>query len=299
MDLHHLKIFLSVYKHRSFSKASQDLSLTQPTVSDHIQALERELKCKLFDRLGRTILPTKEAEILNLHGAEVIEKAEALKDMIGNLKTEIEGELIVGGSNIPGTYLMPSLMASFREKYPSVSFQISISDSRGIVEKVIKQELLIGIVGAQIKHTQITYLPLMEDELITVASPGLITKSEMTLHDLLHYSIVSREKGSGTLRETQRILEESGFPFETFRVAGIFSSTEAVKQAVKAGLGVSILSKMSVIEDLDHGTLKEIKIKGILMKREIFLITHKKRTLPLIYRAFLDHVLSETKSGSM
>src|SRR4030042_511499 len=125
MDLHHLKIFLSVYKHRSFSKASHDLSLTQPTVSDHIQALERELKCKLFDRLGRTILPTKEAEILNLHGAEVIEKAEALKDMIGNLKKEIEGELIIGASNIPGTYLMPSLMASFREKYPSISFQIS------------------------------------------------------------------------------------------------------------------------------------------------------------------------------
>jgi DNA-binding transcriptional LysR family regulator len=299
MDLHHLKIFLSVFKHRSFSKASRDLSLTQPTVSDHIQALERELKCKLFDRLGRTILPTKEAEILNLHGAEVVEKAEALKEVIGNLKKEIAGELIVGTSNIPGTYLVPFLMASFREKYPSVSFQISISGSRGIVEKVIRQELLIGIVGAQIKHTQITYLPLMEDELITVASPALIGKPEMTIRDLLHYPIVSREKGSGTLRETERILEERGVPFETFRVAGIFSSTEAVKQAVKAGLGISILSKMSVIDDLEHGTLKEIRIKGVLMRRNIFLITHKKRTLPLTYRAFLEHVLSETKNGSV
>ncbi len=113
MDLHHLKIFLSVFKNRSFSKASRELNLTQPTISDHIQTLENELKCRLFDRLGRTILPTKEAEVLNPYAAEVIEKAEALKEVVGNLKKEIAGELMIGASNIPGTYLIPSLLASF------------------------------------------------------------------------------------------------------------------------------------------------------------------------------------------
>ena len=295
MDLHHLRIFVSVFKHRSFSKASQELSLSQPTVSDHIQNLENELNCRLFDRLGRTILPTKEADVLNRHAREVIEKAEALGEMIGNLKKEIGGELILGASNIPGTYLMPSLMASFRRKYPSVSVQVSISDSRGIVEKVIGQELLMGIVGAEIPNAQISYTTLMEDELIAVASPSMMTKSRMSLQDLLLYPIVSREKGSGTLRETERILEEMGLPIDALRVAGVFGSTEAVKQAVKAGFGVSILSKMSVAEDLRHNTLKEVKIKGVLMKREIVLVTHKKRTLPLAYRVFLEHVLSETK----
>ena len=295
MDLHHLRIFVSVFKHRSFSKASQELSLTQPTVSDHIQNLENELNCRLFDRLGRTILPTKEAEVLNRYAREVIEKAEALGEMIGNLKKEIAGELILGASNIPGTYLMPSLMASFRKKYPSVSVQVSISDSRGIVEKVIGQELLMGIVGAEIPNAQVSYTTLMEDELIAVASPSMMTKAKMSLQDLLLYPIVSREKGSGTLRETERILEEMGLPIDSLRVAGVFGSTEAVKQAVKAGFGVSILSKMSVAEDLRHNTLKEVKIKGVLMKREIVLVTHKKRTLPLAYRVFLEHVLSETK----
>lgn len=295
MDLHHLRIFVSVFKHRSFSKASRELSLTQPTVSDHIQNLEHDLNCRLFDRLGRTILPTKEAEILNHYAREVIEKAEALREVIGNFNKEIDGELILGASNIPGTYLMPSLMASFRKKYPSVSVQVSISDSRGIVEKVIGQELLMGIVGAEIPNAQVSYTTLMEDELIAVASPSMMTKPKMSLQDLLLYPIVSREKGSGTLRETERILEEMGLPIDALRVAGVFGSTEAVKQAVKAGFGVSILSKMSVAEDLRHNTLKEVKIKGVLMKRKIVLVTHKKRTLPLAYRVFLDHVLSETK----
>ena len=295
MDLHHLRIFVSVFKHRSFSKASRELSLTQPTVSDHIQNLEHDLNCRLFDRLGRTILPTKEAEVLNRYARELIEKAEALGEMIGNLKKEIGGELILGASNIPGTYLMPSLMASFRKKYPSVSVQVIISDSRGIVEKVIGQELLMGIVGAEIPNAQVSYTTLMEDELIAVASPAMMTKARMSLQDLLLYPIVSREKGSGTLRETERILESMGLPIDSLRVAGVFGSTEAVKQAVKAGFGVSILSKMSVAEDLRHNTLKEVKIKGVLMKREIVLVTHKKRTLPLAYRVFLEHVLSETK----
>jgi DNA-binding transcriptional LysR family regulator len=295
MDLHHLRIFVSVFKHRSFSKASRELSLTQPTVSDHIQNLEHDLNCRLFDRLGRTILPTKEAEVLNHYAREVIEKAEALREVIGNFKKEIDGELILGASNIPGTYLMPSLMVSFRKKYPSVSVQVSISDSRGIVEKVIGQELLMGIVGAEIPNAQVSYTTLMEDELIVVASPSMMTKAKMSLQDLLLYPIVSREKGSGTLRETERILEEMGLPIDALRVAGVFGSTEAVKQAVKAGFGISILSKMSVAEDLRHNTLKEVKIKGVLMKRKIVLVTHKKRTLPLAYRVFLDHVLSETK----
>jgi DNA-binding transcriptional LysR family regulator len=296
MDLHHLKVFVSVFKNRSFSKASQNLSLTQPTVSDHIQTLERELKCKLFDRLGRTILPTKEAEILSLYAAEVIEKAEALKEVLGNLHKEVEGELVLGASTIPGTYLIPSLLASFQKRFPSVSFQVLISDSRGIVEKVTRHELLIGIVGSEIRGSQIDSIPLMEDELVVVASPSLVQKATVSLQDLLRYPVILREEGSGTLRETERILEKKGVSFKAFKVAGIFGSTEAVKQGVKAGLGISILSRISVIEDLQLGTLEEVRIKGVRMKREFFLLTHKKRTLPLVYRAFLEHVLAEMQN---
>ncbi|GAB4407736.1 MAG: selenium metabolism-associated LysR family transcriptional regulator [Thermodesulfovibrionales bacterium] len=290
MDIHHLKVFTSVFKNRSFSRASEELYLTQPTISDHIRALEEELKCKLFDRLGRSIIPTKEAEILYNHAAEIIEKMNNIKEVIGQFKKEITGELIIGASTIPGTYLLPSIVAEFQRRHPSISFQIIISDSRGIIEKVSGHELLIGIVGAKLTNNSLNYMPFMEDELILVSSPSLIKGSRISLKELLDYPMVLREEGSGTRRETERILENKGVSLDSIRIVGIFGSTDAVKQAVKAGLGVSILSRLSVKDELKHGVFREVKLTDIQMKRRFYIVTHKKRTLPLAYSIFSEHI---------
>jgi DNA-binding transcriptional LysR family regulator len=101
VDIHQLKVFASVFKNRSFSRASEELHLTQPTISDHVKTLEEELECKLFDRLGRTIIPTKEAEVLYSHAVEILEKINVTKDMPSRFKKEITGELVVGASTIP------------------------------------------------------------------------------------------------------------------------------------------------------------------------------------------------------
>src|SRR5512143_3620760 len=116
MDIHHLRVFTTVFRNRSFSKASEELHLTQPTVSDHVKALEDELHCRLFDRLGRSIIPTKEADLLYSHSAELIEKADALKELIGQSKNTITGELNVGASTIPGTYVIPRIIADFTKR---------------------------------------------------------------------------------------------------------------------------------------------------------------------------------------
>lgn len=181
MDIHQLRIFASVFKNKSFSKASEELFLTQPTISDHIRALEEEFDCRLFDRLGRTIIPTKEAEVLYSHAVEIVGKVNTIKEVIGKFKKEIAGELIIGASTIPGTYLMPHMMAVFQKKYPSISFQILIADSGVIVGKVSKHELLLGIVGTRLDNEQINYLPFVEDELIVVSSPSFIMNSKITL----------------------------------------------------------------------------------------------------------------------
>ena len=290
MDIHHLKVFVSVFKNKSFSKASDELYLTQPTVSDHVKSLEEELNCKLFDRLGRTIIPTKEAEALYSQAMEVIEKANNIKDFIGHLKKEVTGELVIGASTIPGTYLMPSIMAKYRKMYPSISFQILISDSRGIVEKISRHELLIGIVGAKLVNSQITYMPFLEDELIVVSSPVLTKNRQLTLKELMKLPMVLREEGSGTRMEMEKILEDRGVSHEDIKIAGIFGSTDAIKQAVKAGLGVSILSRLSVNDELKYGIFKEIQLLDIQMKRKFYIVTHKKRTLPAAYNLFLEHL---------
>lgn len=290
MDIHHLKVFASVFKNKSFSKASDELYLTQPTVSDHVKSLEAELNCKLFDRLGRTIIPTKEAEALYSHAIEIIEKVNNIKDFIGHLKKEVTGELVIGASTIPGTYLMASIMAKFRKIYPSISFQILISDSRDIIEKISRHELLIGIVGAKLANSQITYMPFLEDELIVVSSPVLTKNKQLTLKELMKLPMVMREDGSGTRRETEKILEDRGISLEDIKIAGIFGSTDAIKQAVKAGLGVSILSKLSVKDELKYGIFKEIKLSDIQMKRKFYIVTHKKRTLPAAYNLFMEYL---------
>jgi DNA-binding transcriptional LysR family regulator len=295
MDIHKLRVFASVFKNRSFSKASEALHLTQPTISNHIKALEDEFACKLFDRMGRTIIPTKEAEVLYGKATEIIEKADALKEALGQLKKETTGELVIGASTIPGVYLMPRIMKEFQKKFPAISFQILIADSGGVIDSISKHELLLGIVGAKLGNDQIDYTPFIDDELIVVSAPLKTEKSSMTLKELVALPMVFREEGSGTRREVEKFLESEGISFDHMKIAGIFGSTDAVKQAVKAGLGVSILSKFSVADELEHKLLEEIKLTDIHMKRNFYIVTHKKRTLTRLYDLFLKHILAETE----
>lgn len=290
MDIHHLRVFATVFRKRSFSKASEELHLTQPTVSDHVKALEEELRCRLFDRLGRSIVPTKEADALYSHAAEIIEKTDALKERIGQVKNEITGELIVGASTIPGTYVMPRIIAGFKSKYPTVSFRIVEADSREVVGKVLRHELLFGMVGAKMGHGQLSFTPLMEEELIAVSSPSLAGTREMSLEELTSLPMILREEGSGTRKEIERILEGKGISPDTLTVVGYVGSTDAVKQAVKAGLGVSILSELSVRDELKYKLLKKISLKGVRMKRKFYAVTHRKRTLPFAYDIFMEYL---------
>lgn len=296
MDIHQLRVFVSVFRNKSFSKASEELHLTQPTISNHVKALEDEFGCNLFDRLGRTIIPTREAEILFNHSMELIEKASAIKEAIGEIRKDLTGKLIVGASTIPGVYLMPRIMKEFQKRYPSTTFQILISDSRGVIESVSKHELLLGIVGAKLGNEQINYMPFVEDELIVVSYPSRVRNNRMTLKELIKLPMILREEGSGTRRETEKILESKGVLIDSLKVAGIFGSTDAVKQAVKAGLGVSILSKFAVADELHHKILDEIKLTDVEMKRRFYIVTHKKRTQPRLYETFIKHILSESKN---
>jgi len=294
MDIHHLRVFASVFKNKSFSRASEELHLTQPTISNHIKALEDEMNCKLFDRLGRTIIPTKEAEVLYTHSLELIERVNLIHEAIGEIKKDLTGKLIIGASTIPGVYLIPRIISEFKIKYPEISFQILISDSRGIVESIARHDILLGIVGAKLDNEQIKYSSFVEDELIAVASPSFIKKDYMTLRELVDLPMVLREEGSGTRRETEKLLQSKGVLLKNATVAGIFGSTDAVKQAVKAGLGVSILSKFSVADELKYKILEEIKITDTKLKRRFYIVTHKKRTLPRLYESFLEHLLNSS-----
>lgn len=292
MDIHHLKIFVGVFSNGSFSKASELLHLSQPTVSEHVKNMEKELGCRLFDRVGRSVFPTWQAQLIYPRALRILEEMKSLKEAIQSDESLISGELVIGASTIPGTYILPPLASEFKKKNPAVSFHIVIEDSKRISNLVRNHQLLIGVVGAVMEHAGVENVPLMQDKLVLAAAPGVIPGDSIGTSELTKIPFVLREEGSGTLKTAAESLLRRNIHLKDLTVVGTLGSNDSVKQALKAGLGASILSRVSIRDELEQGSLREISLRGVRMTRHFYLIFHKKRSLPAVYRAFLDYLRS-------
>ena len=289
MEIHHLKLFVSVYKNKSFTKASEKLHISQPTISEHIKNLEKSLNCKLFDRLGRSIMPTAEADVLYPKALRILDDLDQIQEEITEAGARVKGKLVVGASTIPGTYILPRAAYSFKNQYPDVAFEIIMEDSAKINNLILQHELLCGLVGAKITSDKLDYSPLIEDELVLMAVPKVLPSKSISLNKLATIPFLQREKGSGTRQTYENFLAQKMSPAD-FNIVATLGSTSAVKQAVKEGLGVSIISRIAVQEELENKTLHEITIKNLKMKRKFYLVHQKKRTLPAQYLAFIKHL---------
>jgi len=290
MDIHHLKIFVSVYKNKSFTKASEELHISQPTISEHIKNLESSLGCRLFDRMGRSIMPTDEADTLYPKALQLLDDLDRIQEEITATGTGIKGKLVIGASTIPGTYILPRLAYSFKEQYPDIEFEILIEDSSKITSLVLQHEMLCGIVGARTTSDKLLYEPLLEDELILVSTKRVLAQKTVTLEKLATVPFLQRETGSGTRQTFENFLKKSKISSDALNVVATLGSTSAVKQAVKEGLGVSVISRIAVQEELDNNILREIPVRNLKMKRKFYLVRQKKRTLPAQYLAFCKHL---------
>jgi DNA-binding transcriptional LysR family regulator len=291
MDIHHLKIFVSVYKNKSFTRASEELHISQPTISEHIKNLENSLDCKLFDRLGRSIMPTTEADVLYPKALRLLDDLDRIQEEISAAGTGVKGKLVIGASTIPGAYILPRVAYSFKKQYPKVGFEILIEDSAKITSLVLQHELLCGIVGARMTSDKLFYEPLIEDELVLVATKKILAQKTITLAKLTTIPFLLREIGSGTRQTFENFLEKYNVSTDEFNIVATLGSTSAVKQAVKEGLGASVISRIAVQEELDNNILHEIKIKNLSMMRSFYLVRQKKRTLPSQYQAFYQHLI--------
>ncbi len=295
MNLHQLNTFITVYSLKSFTKAAEELGLSQPTISEQIKNLEDSIGCKLFDRLGRTVVPTKEAEVLYPKVVEIIEEVKGLKEYISEETRKVEGLIRFGASTIPGAYILPKLAARFRKLYPDVSFELEVSDSELITEKVKNHELMLGFTGAIMDDEKIDAMPFYKDRLVLAGSAELIEKDRITPQELLSLPFILREKGSGTRRTMERFLDSKGIDITDLNIIAVFGSTDAVKEALKSSLGVSIISDIAIKEELKSGVLREIRVRGFNIKRNFYIITFKNRTLPIQYRRFYEFVLGKEK----
>lgn len=295
MDIKQLEIFAKIVELKSFSRAAEAIFLTQPTVSGHIQSLEEELGQRLLDRLGREVVPTKAGKVLYGYARKMVslrdEAGQALDQLMGRMK----GEIVIGGSTIPGEYLLPFIIGRFREKYPEIIVILKIGDTADILNRVLTGECEVGIVGSRVKDNRLEYREYINDELVIIASSShqLAREKKITALELSSIPFVMRERGSGSRMTIEKRLSDMGVDTSRINIVAEMGSTEAVKQAVKAGLGVSIVSSIAVTEDLRHNSLKVIPFNGKRFLRSFYISTHKGRTMSPIGSALLDFLRNE------
>lgn len=298
MDIHVLELFCKIVELGSFSKAADAVYLTQPTVSGHIKNLEEEVGVRLLDRLGHRATPTKAGELLYHHAKRILAVRQEAQQALDEFKGGLRGELIIGASSIPGGYVLPPLIGKFKAVYPDISIVLKVSDSKEIVEAVIDGAYEVGAVGAKFDDARIAYQKFAVDEMVLVVPPKhpWAGRGSVKAKELSSQLFFIRERGSGTRQIMEKALEHHNISTSAFKVIGEMGSNEAIRQAVKAGGGVAIISKLAVESDIKCRELRVLHIEGLKLTRDFYLITHRHRSHSPICKAFLKFVSSRDTS---
>lgn len=294
MDIRALEVFCKIVELRSFSRAAEAVYLTQPTVSGHIKGLEEFVGLKLLDRLGREVVLTKAGELLYGYAKQVLALRNQALQALEEYKGSLKGHLIIGGSNIPGEYVLPALLARFKVQYPDISITLRIGDSREIARGVLEGIYELGAVGAKFDDGQLVYTKLLEDELV-VALPrdhGWAQRPTVSLAELVGHPIILREVGSGSRKVLEEALRSAGLDTTALTVVAEMGSTEAIRQAVKSGAGISVISFRAIQDDLERGILNTIPLEGLRLTRDFYLVYHKNRSRSPLCETFAAFVLN-------
>ena len=294
-DLHQLRIFVEVVKEKSFSKAAENLMISQPTVSVHVQNLETTLGVKLIDRVSRRALPTEAGERLYRYARLILRLSYRAFEVVSGYKDAVEGEVVVAASTIPGNYLLPRYVAAFVKEYPQCRVKVRETDSANAVSQVARREVPIAIVGARYPEKTLSFHPLVEDRLVVVASSSseLADKGTIELRDLLALPMVIREEGSGTRLRLESALKDAGISPAILKVAAEMGSTVAMLEAVKAGVGVAVVSRF-VMDSLGEG-LVALEFSDAAVNRWFYLVTNSCMTLSPAAERFVGVAKREGK----
>lgn len=279
MELRHIETFLKIAELKSFTRAADELCITQPTVSKQIVDLERFFDVRLIDRTKRTVTLTRAGEILLQYAIDIINLKKDTIEAIASFRGLKKGKMTLGASTIPGIYIMPRLLSAFKKNYAGINFELVISDTKDIIEKMENGLLDIGMVGAKNETSKIDFRKLIDDTIVFIAPPDF--SDTLTLAQLVECPLIARERGSGT----RNTLEASLVKLKDFRkrklsIVAELSDNEAIKQAVMNGMGMAYISRIAVAGEVAAGALKEVRIQGLPeIKRSFFTITRKGKTI--------------------
>ncbi|MFE6073865.1 LysR substrate-binding domain-containing protein [Paenibacillus sp. NPDC057886] len=292
-----LKVFVTVVEQSHFSKAAELLNLSQPGVSLHIKNLENELGAKLLHRSPKQVSLTEAGAILYKHAKVIQARYEEARQEIQMLRDEVTGSIQIGASFTIGEYILPKKLAEFAAQYPQVNIQVTIGNTQEILSAVRGNQLDIGFVEGEAQASaDLDVIPYMKDEMIVVAPSGHpLSGSVVVEQNMLQDQVwVLRELGSGTRAFSDHFMEQIAIrPKRSY----VFTSSQGVKEAVAAGLGIAMVSRWIVHKELATGEVEELRIRQLHLERSFSIIRHKEHSHSMSLDVFLQKLLFVKKEG--
>lgn len=280
-----MRVFAAVAAQLSLSRAAEDLSISQPGVTFHIKALERELGVSLFERVGKYLYLTDAGRTLATYVQRLSLLEEEALVAIQELKGLASGLLVVGASATIGIYLLPEVVGEFRNRHPGIRVSLRVGNKRHTIERLLRNEVDFGLVAGPVVEESLIQEPYVDDELVVICSPVHRFAHEEIVYpgELRRETFLVREQGSGTQELVDERLGQLGIePADTMQLG----STEAIKQAVAANLGISIASRYTVEAELGSGRLCIADVPAVRMSRRLLLLHHKDKRLSKTALAF-------------
>lgn len=292
MDVRKLEAFCKVYELQNFSKAGEVMYLSQPTISSHVANLEEELGVRLFDRMGRKVMPTQAGHVLYRSALSVFDNLSQAKASIEMLRDKVVGELVVGCSTIPSHNIMPHLLADFSSDYPDVKFTINTDDSSEVIKRVSSGDWPVGIVGQKPMDDGLEAEVIMEDEIVVVAAKGAQwlpdVNEPLSLNESVQLPWVMREKGSGTRKVLETALDRVGKTLQSLNIRCLVDGTCETIAHTLAGVGVSVTSRVASQRFVDSGAMVRLNIPELKGNRKFYLIYHRDRHMFPALKTFIE-----------
>lgn len=296
IELPYLETFIQAAERSSFTKAGQALHLSQAAVSQRMGALEKALGVSLFRREGGRVILTDAGRQLHGYAERILALHSEARQEIAGQKAPVVGELILAASSIPGEHLLPSLLAKLSQSFPQVRVRAAVSDTQTVLDQVQQGRAHLGLVGGKPENSELEFRPFATDELVLIVPPGheWSKSKQVRLEQLASAPLIVREAGSGSRWRLERALAQAGLTLRDLRVTLELGSNEAIKEAVIQGLGAAFLSDHAIRQEIEGKRLHAVRVSGLELGREMFVVWDPKRALPIPARLFLD--LSATKS---
>lgn len=287
LNLHHLRVFARVAEEGGFTRAAESLRLSQPAVSKAVRELERQTGVPLFERAGRATQLTAAGEALFARARELFAVEQSAEEELRALRGLNGGVLRVGASTTVATYLLFPYLARFRKANPRVELRVASANTRAIARALLERRLDIALVEGPVHHAQIEVVPWRDDELVVIAPPThrFAPKRSIQLRELSGEPFIVREPGSGTRKVAERALAAHGVSPQVTLQLG---STEAIKQAVAAGLGIAFVSRFAVDDQVKLGRIAAVRVREAALGRMLTELRLRGRTPGPAAQAFRE-----------